>query len=69
MILVFKTNLSLRLVPEQLTVKLDDLLLPANWNFDLDDCDRILRVEGTEIAPSQIIALLAAEGYLCEELD
>lgn len=37
-------------------------------NFDLEDCDKILRVEGHNFVPHKIIDLLAARGYSCEAL-
>jgi hypothetical protein len=37
-------------------------------NFDLDDCDKILRVEGDGIEPEKIIELLTINGYPCEIL-
>ncbi len=38
-------------------------------NFDLEDCDRILRVEGLNILPENIISVLNAYGYQCLILD
>ncbi|TZF84478.1 hypothetical protein FW774_05655 [Pedobacter sp. BS3] len=37
-------------------------------NFDLDDCDKILRIEGTNISQATVISLLGANGYHCEVL-
>ena len=38
-------------------------------NFDLDDCDRILRVEsGEAINIQQIIHLMTVQGYACKRL-
>ncbi len=38
-------------------------------NFDLDDCDRILRVDAPMICIEKIISLLQSHGYQCEVLD
>jgi hypothetical protein len=38
-------------------------------NFDLDDCDKILRVEGKNVLPGKIIGLLKANGYQCQALE
>ncbi|WP_262708982.1 hypothetical protein [Flavobacterium hiemivividum] len=38
-------------------------------NFDLDDCDKILRVEGEIIPIVAIIELLINENYKCEVLE
>jgi hypothetical protein len=40
----------------------------ADWNFDLEDCDNILRVVG-DVYPGSIEALLQSAGYNCQELD
>lgn len=39
------------------------------WNFDLEDCDHILRVETRSISASTILAALENAGYWCEELE
>ncbi|KXK22007.1 MAG: hypothetical protein UZ12_BCD005003427 [Bacteroidetes bacterium OLB12] len=38
-------------------------------NFDLTDCDRILRVEGQGIAVEQIISRMRAQNHSCELLE
>lgn len=40
----------------------------SNWNFDLDDCDNILRVESGAISPQYIEYLLKTAGFDCREL-
>ncbi|SDC41501.1 hypothetical protein [Niabella drilacis] len=68
MIYVFKTSVQRRKDVLRLQPVLNDLLPSLNWNFDLDDCDKILRVESAmEIAPS-VIRLLREAGFDCEEL-
>lgn len=68
MVEVFKTNVeetdeSVRIV-EHLRAR-----FPQNRiNFDLTDCDRILRVEGDSVSASEIISLLTDTGYQCEVL-
>ncbi len=39
-----------------------------HWNFDLQDCDKVLRVEATGLQPSSVERLLLAAGFDCEEL-
>ncbi len=68
MIEVFKTNVQ--------TEKQSKGLLPAlcrsfpslKINFDLDDCDKILRVKGENISSKKIIEILNAEGFQCKIL-
>jgi len=68
MVLVFKTNVKSKRSIKKLEPLLDTLLFHSKWNFDMKDCDKILRVEGKEIVSSQIAALLAENGFYCEEL-
>ncbi len=39
------------------------------WNFDLDDCDNILRVVANDISPRYIESLLETAGFSCRELE
>jgi hypothetical protein len=65
---VFKTN-----VGEPQAKKLIDLLLRhfpgSRINFDLEDCDRILRVEGKNISTEKVSHLLKTSNCLCEVLE
>ena len=58
--------------PEQVS-RVKSLLtaVPAinDWNFDLDDCDRILRIEANNVCPRYIESILQKEGLQCKELD
>jgi hypothetical protein len=68
MVEVFKTNVQ---EPGASTMLIRKLLVqfPQNRiNFDLEDCDRILRIEGQEIFPGAIMGILAESGYHCEVL-
>ncbi|WP_108423102.1 hypothetical protein [Flagellimonas amoyensis] len=38
------------------------------WNFDLEDCDNILRVETQNVQAHTISTLLEKNGFCCEEL-
>lgn len=69
MIEVFKTN-----VEESAHAKrIVDLLLehfPGNKiNFDLHDCDKILRVEGKNFMPEKIMGLVMENGFSCDVLE
>jgi len=68
MVEVFKTNVELQehatLLVEELSYRFPKIKI----NFDLDDCDRVLRVEGNAIAPNKIIEALRTKGYYCELL-
>lgn len=40
----------------------------GRWNFDLEDRDKILRVETHRLRAASITGLLHKNGFLCEEL-
>jgi hypothetical protein len=69
MIEVFKTNVA----EHHQAVMLEGALLqcfPASRiNFDLEDCDKILRVQGNDIVPVRVIEVLNSNGYQCGVLE
>lgn len=68
-VLIFTTSVE---KPEQVTaVKPLLTSVPAitGWNFDLEDCDNILRIEAENISPRYIESLLQTAGYNCQELE
>ena len=68
-VLVFKTSVSEERDVNTLRPVLD-ALTPATdlWNFDLEDCDNILRIETQNLRASAIQDTLHTFGYFCEEL-
>ena len=50
MICVFKTAVKNKKHIQQLSPFLNDLLRQSKWNFDLSDCDKILRIDSEENA-------------------
>ncbi|MES2004650.1 MAG: hypothetical protein V4450_09015 [Bacteroidota bacterium] len=69
MILVFKTTVDTAGMAEKLKPHLDEVLPHAKWNFDLGDCDRILRIDGPAHVSSKVIETLQQQGFDCVELD
>jgi hypothetical protein len=65
MIEIFKTNVESAGQAKYLTVLLYRCLSAAEINFDLDDCDNILRVKGENFCPLNVIRLLADTGFEC----
>jgi hypothetical protein len=69
MIEIFKTNVEESVQAE----KIVDILLehfPDNKiNFDLHDCDKILRVEGKSFCAEKIMTLVAETGFSCNILE
>ena len=54
---------------KKLKPHIDKLLSNANWNFDLDDCDKILRIDSKENIVLKITGLLNIHQFNCEELE
>ena len=69
MVEVFKTNVQHRELAEQLASILRERLDFSRINFDLEDCDKILRVEGKQICVEMIIEILSTHGLECEVLE
>ena len=67
-VLVFKTNVRYKKDVTELGNRLGQFADINRWNFDLQDCDRILRIEAADISPRVIENTLTQAGYLCEEL-
>jgi hypothetical protein len=68
-ILVFKTSVEDPLMVKALKPSLDCLAGEGKWNFDLSDCDKILRITSTQVSPASAIQLLDHFGLMCYELE
>jgi hypothetical protein len=68
MVEIFKTNVDEVGQSEILISQLLQHFPGSKINFDLEDCDRILRIAERSIVPEVVIALLATQGYHCELL-
>ena len=69
MVFVFKTNVQERDLAQQLTQQLLSCFPQSKITFDLEDCDKILRAEGSSVDPDKIVQELASGGILCEPLE
>jgi hypothetical protein len=70
MIAVFKTNVRNKTQAKQISALLKTVFLEARVNFDLGDCDKILRVEGINELNSFVIAAgINKLGFQCEVLN
>lgn len=68
MVEVFKTNVSTVRQVERIVKILQLYFSDCHINFDLEDCDRILRMEGNRENFDLTLNVLLQEGYLCEKL-
>ena len=69
MIEVFKTNVADANHSKRMTRKLLEHFPESRVDFDLEDCDRVLRVEGDRIIPVKVIEILRSSGFSCVELE
>lgn len=65
---VFKTNVAEEKEADRISSLLAQTFPRYAIHFDLEDCDRILRIEGDVIHNEHIISLLANQGYDCTVL-
>ncbi|WP_026898246.1 hypothetical protein [Daejeonella oryzae] len=70
MVEVFKTNVTDQLRANFLIDQIHKTFIEYEANFDLEDCDRILRVESREglVQSSLVISFLNSLGYTLEIL-
>ncbi|SNR45827.1 hypothetical protein [Flavobacterium sp. ov086] len=68
MIEVFKTNVQEVEQSKMIVGKLLEHFPNSAINFDLEDCDKILRINASSISNQKIIELLDSYGYHCEVL-
>lgn len=70
MVEVFKTNVGDRTSANILLDRIHKTFIAYEANFDLEDCDRILRVhcETGDVPASPLIALLQEYGFIAEVL-
>ena len=69
MIEVFKTNVMQEEDASQLVQTLLQHFPEHRINFDLDDCDKILRVEGKNFTSDKIVWIVERSGFDCRILD
>jgi hypothetical protein len=69
MVEVFKTNVQRKSESRKLLSVLSEALPCSKINFDLSDCDKVLRVEGDNIEALRIMILVKEYGFTCEVLD
>ncbi len=68
MIEVFKTNVQEVDQSKMIVGKLLEHFPNSIINFDLEDCDKILRIHSSSISNKKIIELLDSYGFQCEVL-
>jgi hypothetical protein len=69
MVEVFKTNVQRKAQCKMLLGILTETFPSFKINFDLSDCDNVLRVEGDPMEALRIMLLVKEYGFSCEPLD
>ncbi|WP_420592796.1 hypothetical protein [Robiginitalea biformata] len=69
-VLVFKTNVGKPQQVGALKPVLDQMVARGGcWSFDLEDCDKVFRVEHPRLHAQAICRRLQSRGFTCEELE
>lgn len=68
MVEVFKTNVLEKRDSLRMIEKLSTIFPDACIHFDLEDCDKVLRIEASIILVAPIISTLNMHGFSCEPL-
>ena len=69
MIYVFKTSVKSKAQIKKLKPHLDSSFQDIKWNFDLEDCDKILRIESKKNICKKVVNLLRSYHFDCIELE
>ncbi len=69
MIEVFKTDVRAASKASKLVTMLMRHFPGSKINFDLQDCDKILRVEGYNFQAEKIVVLIREKGFECKVLE
>ena len=69
MVEIFKTNVKKRKQSEKLVSLLSMKYPDLKINFDLEDCDKILRIEGESFCPTRITKKMNKMGHKCLVLE
>jgi len=69
MVEIFKTNVDDH-IQAQLIITLLNHHFPAfAINFDLHDCDKILRIKGESIPVDEVVSIVSGTGFHCSVLN
>ena len=69
MVYVFKTSVKYKKQIKKVAQELNKMKEIQEWNFDLEDCDKILRIVARNLNSVLICNLLNSLGIYCEELE
>jgi hypothetical protein len=68
-VLVFATGVQNPAAVSRVKPLLTAIPAITQWNFDLEDCDHILRIVANNLSPRKVENLLQTAGFECYELE
>lgn len=68
-IFIYKTNVSTQGHVQQVRTLFERVLSIKRWSFDLEDCDKVLRIEAHGLQRETVASMLAKVGIFCEPLE
>ena len=69
MVEIFKTNVQEKTEAQEIVALLTFHFPESKINFDLHDCDKILRVEAGHVPVGEVMSLVHQNGFWCDVLD
>ncbi|MFL5763136.1 MAG: hypothetical protein ACJ77K_04280 [Bacteroidia bacterium] len=67
-VLVFKTNINTLEKLQKVDSALSQRAEIVKWNVDLDDCDKVLRIETNLLKTNSVMEMMRSQEIYCEEL-
>ena len=67
-VLILKTNIRYKKHVKEIAPLLDGRNSISRWNIDLNDVDKVLRIESNDMELTEVVQLIQEAGFHCEEL-
>ena len=67
-VLILKTNIRYKKQVKTVAPLLDGQDNISRWNIDLNDIDKVLRIEADDMELTEVVQLIQEAGFHCEEL-
>ena len=67
-VLILKTNIRYKKQVKAVAPLLDGQNSISRWNIDLNDIDKVLRIESNNMELTKVVQLIQEAGFHCEEL-
>lgn len=65
---LFKTTVISKAIVSKLAPELNAILKGMKWNFDLSDCDKVLRIEASQIPLQKIVEMMNQQQHQITEI-